>query len=180
MGALLAARGSPPALNEATELAPGDDHKDTHAGNLIYGHHFAAAYYGNGLVPAQCFDSGATPSIRVTTAGGAPSYVKALTYVIVPRRHMLKVFYAVRINTSNAGSVKLIVSTTAGVAMATSVTAVAAGDQNFTATTTSIASGETARLIDVYIQAGAVNGDTATLQSFTAVDADLAGAGELP
>ena len=183
MAILLLGRVSPfNDLNAPGELSPGSDHDDDHAADLIYDHHSLCAYYGNGLIPAQQWDAvvAGTPSIQVTTAGGAAAFVKALSYVVVPRKHMKKITGIGRIHTSNGGSVKIEIATTAGVALTTIVwVAPGAGDQQFTATTAAVNRGDTATVVNVYVMAGAVNGNTATLQSFAALDTDLV-VGELP
>jgi len=179
MAKQLAARMGFNDLDAPAELQPGAKHEDTQVADLIRNHHALCAHYGNGLIPAQAFDGF---SNRITTAGGAAAYVRAYTYLVVPRAHMKKAHFVGTVTVTNGGNVKIVLTTTAGGALATVITALplGAGTFNFTATTAVINRGDIATMVDVYLQAGAVNGNTIELIRFAGVDADLANAGELP
>jgi len=178
MAKQLAARMGFNDLDAPAELQPGAKHEDTQVADLIRNHHALCAHYGNGLIPAQAFDGF---SNRITTAGGAAAYVRAYTYLVVPRAHMKKAHFVGTVTVTNGGNVKIVLTTTAGGAVATTINAFAgAATVNFTATTAVINRGNLATMVDVYLQAGAVNGNTIELIRFAGVDADLANAGELP
>ena len=105
MGKQLAARMGFNDLDAPGELQAGAKHEDTQVADLILDHHALCAHYGNGLIPAQAFDG---LSNRITTAGGVAAYVRALTYLVVPRAHMIKAHFVGTVTVTNGGSVRVI------------------------------------------------------------------------